>query len=210
MSTFCFVYGLYSTEDGVVRYIGQTTWRIEARRNLHLAEAARPPGTSHCHRWIRKVLRSGYEIGVSLLEAEALWDVAERKWIAEYREKHPGLLTNISDGGCGLAAPWPEERKQKMRRPKSPETREKIRKHLASPEMRKKMALGQRGNIRGRGEKNGEAVLTEAKVIEIHKHLRDGTPLSVIAKMYAVSKPAVSKIRTGRTWKHLGSWREPT
>lgn len=210
MATFCSIYGLHSTEDGVIRYIGQTTQAIEVRRNLHLAEAARPPGTSHCHRWIRKVLRSGYGIGVKLLEADVLWDVAEKRWIAEYRESNPGQLTNISAGGCGLARPWTEEEKQKMRKPKSEETKRRMRGKWHPSERRTASCLRQIGNIRGRGEKNGCAILTEANVIEIYKHLRDGVPLSHIAKMYGVSKPAISKIRSGRTWKHLGSWRNPT
>lgn len=210
----CSVYGLYSTEDGVIRYIGQTTWRIEARRNLHLAEASRPPGTSHCHRWIRKVLRSGYKIGVVLLEADCQWDEGEQRWIAEYRLKYPGQLTNISAGGCGFNGKHSEATRLKMRQPRTESTRLKIIAHVRSPAMAAKRlaALAKRnpGNTYGRGEKNGEAVLTENDVIQIHELLRRRVSLQTIAKQFGVSKAAISKIRTGRTWKYLGSWSDPT
>ena len=214
MAPLCTVYGLYSTEDMVVRYIGQTMQAPQSRLVQHLAEATRPPGTSRCHRWIRKVLRTGYELGITVLEADCLWDIAERKWIAEYRNKFPELMTNLSDGGCGYAGPRSEETRQRMRKPKSQAHRQKIREHITSPEMRRKalVALSKRnpGNTYGRGEKNGEAVLGEKDVIEIHELLRQRMSLPQIAKTFGVSKAAISTIRTGRTWKYLGSWSAPT
>jgi hypothetical protein len=213
MAPLCSIYGLYSTEDMVVRYIGQTTQTVEYRRKQHLIEAIRPPGTSRCHRWIRKVLRSGYEIGAILLEANCAWNEAEIRWIAKYREEHPDIMTNLSAGGCGFFGKHSEESKRKMRGPKSEEHRRKllanVYANLLSPEPRRKIALAQIGNTKGRGEKNGEAVLTEKDVIKIHKKLRDKIPISAICKAYGVSKASISKIRTGRTWKHLGLWSNP-
>lgn len=52
-----------------------------------------------------------------------------------------------------------------------------------------------------RGENHNSVVLDEKKVIAIH-----GARLtySQIMKKYGISKGCVMKIRTGRTWKHLG------
>lgn len=210
MAPLCSIYGLYSTEDTVVRYIGQTTQQSKTRLQQHLAEATRPPGASHCHRWIRKVLRTGYEIGIVVLEENCVWNEAERKWIAEYRKRNPGIMTNLSDGGCGYAGKRSDETRQRMRWPRTEQQKERLRALLASPSVRKKIAIGQRGNARGRGEKNGQAVLTEKDVIEIRKKLHDGISLSVIGKAHGVTKAAVSKIRTGRTWRHLDTCGAPT
>lgn len=203
MSPLCSIYGLSSTENGVVRYIGQTTRPLETRLQLHLAEATRPPGTSHCHRWIRKVIRSGFGIQITLIEANCLWDVAEKRWIAEYRKRQPGLMTNISDGGCGFLGKHSAESIERMRGPKSKEHRDKIVAHLLSAETRRKVALGQIGNTKGRGERNGQAILSEVDVIEIIKQLQNRMSLTTLAKKYGVTKAAISKIRTGRTWRHL-------
>lgn len=207
MLPICSVYGLYSTEDRIVRYVGQTKQELLDRRTQHLAEALRPPGRTRAHRWIRKVLRTGYDIGIVLLEAECPWDEAEKKWIAEYRKNHPGTMTNFSSGGCGCSGKRSDATRAKMRGPKSAAHTIKLRKHMrwlhTSPDMAKSRSEKQRGNIRGRGEKNAQAVLTERLVIEIKEKLKKGTPLSVLARTYGMSKAAMSKIRTGRAWKYL-------
>lgn len=65
------------------------------------------------------------------------------------------------------------------------------------------MSLAQLGNIKGRGEKNGCAVLDDDKVIQIKRKLQQNVSLMTLAREFGVSKAAISKIRTGRTWKHL-------
>ena len=118
-------------------------------------------------------------------------------------------MTNISDGGCGYVGKRSDATRKRMSGPKSKEHTEKLRANMrsrfaAGTEARKKMAVTQMGNTRGRGEKNGEAVLTEADVIKIRQKLQEGQSLTVLARAYGVSKAAMSKIRTGRTWKYLG------
>lgn len=199
----CSVYGLYSTEDTVIRYIGQTVQTLERRRTQHLAEATRPPGRSRCHRWIRKVLRSGFMIGVQLIEADCPWNEAEQRWIAFYRSIYPQLMTNLSDGGCGYNG----KRSLATRRRMS--GRRLSASHIAklrlpkSPETRARMSMAQVGNKNGRGEYNGQAILSEEDVIDIRRSLVRGKSLTRIAVRYGVSKAAISKIRTGRTWRHL-------
>lgn len=201
----CSIYGLYSTEDGEIRYIGQTRISLETRLAQHLGDAGRKNERklkSHCYRWIRKTLRNGHRIGIQLLEADAEYEVAERQWIAIFRQRFPGRLTNISDGGEGYTGQRSLAWRIAKRRPRSEETKAKMRKPK-SLQMRQRLSASLRGNSRGRGERNGEAKLTEAQVLEIRSRMRGGESLSSLAAAYGVSKAAMSKIRCGRTWKHL-------
>ena len=54
-----------------------------------------------------------------------------------------------------------------------------------------------------RGEKMGGSKLTEPDVREIIKLLADGNTHLSIAKIYGVSKPAISGISRGERWKHI-------
>lgn len=200
----CSVYGLYSTKDRVIRYIGQTMQQPIRRRLVqHLAEAARPPCTSRCHRWIRSVLRSGHEIGIELIEADCRWNEAEMRWIAFYRSQSPGLMTNLAAGGGGYSGKRSLATRMKMRKPKSEEHRARMRGRKMSPDHVAKLIQANIGNTKGRGERNGSASLSESQVIEIKRCLQKSEPISRIAARYGISKSAVSKIRTGRTWRHL-------
>jgi hypothetical protein len=198
----CCVYGLYSTQDGQVRYVGQTVQPLRDRLGQHLAEATRPPGASRCHRWIRKALRSGFKIGIQLIESDCAWDEAEKRWIAFYRRQYPGKMTNLSAGGAGYNGKRSLTTRLKMSKPKSPEHIERMRRPK-TPEGRANIARGQIGNRKGVGERNGQATLTERDVIAIKDKLRDGASLSRIAAAHGVTKAAISKIKTGRTWRHL-------
>lgn len=205
MLPVCSVYGLYSTENREIRYIGQTTQPLRGRLVQHLAEAARPPGTSRCHRWIRSVLRSGFKIGIELIEAGCPWDEAEKRWIALYHAKNPGRMTNLAAGGAGYVGKRSMETRMKMRKPKSESHKANMRGKPKSPEHRAKLILANMGNARGRGERNGQAVLSEANVIDIKSRLLRGESLSRIAAIHGVTKAAVWKIKDGRSWRHLQS-----
>lgn len=97
VSRICTVYGLASTEDRAIRYVGQTLQKPERRRANHL-KLARQGASGPRHSWIRKVLADGFDIVVVVLEASAVWDVSERRWIAEMRQAGADLV-NVSDGG---------------------------------------------------------------------------------------------------------------
>ncbi len=204
MRPICSIYGLYSTKDGVIRYIGQTMQQPLHRRLVqHLAEAARPPGTSRCHRWIRSVVRSGYGIGIELIESGCPWDDAEKRWIALYKSKYPGRMTNLSAGGSGYVGKRSMATRMKMRKPKSESHKARMRGRQMSTEHKAKLAQANIGNAKGRGERNGQATLSEADVIDIKQCLQVSEPISRIAARYGVTKATISKIRTGRTWRHL-------
>ena len=53
------------------------------------------------------------------------------------------------------------------------------------------------------GENNSNAKLTEKKVLEIRKLLKEGVLQYVIAKMFDVSKMTITAINTGRNWSYV-------
>lgn len=56
---------------------------------------------------------------------------------------------------------------------------------------------------RFRGEGSNSAVLTESDVVTIKKMLLDGYSNSYIAKIFSIGSTAISKIKTGKRWKHV-------
>ncbi len=53
------------------------------------------------------------------------------------------------------------------------------------------------------GEKNHESKLKESQVEQIKKLLNDGVAQHVIAKQFNVTQASVSRINTGKGWRHL-------
>lgn len=203
MTDNCSVYGLISTEHGVVRYVGQTIQPLKRRLIQHIAEAKRGKGRSRCHRWIRKALRNGYEIRIVLLEANAQWNESEIIWISAFRNPR---LTNITLGGDGYRGKRSKLTRLRMSKPKSEAHRAKIRAATQAPrsiETRQKMSMAQMGNHKSRGESNRHAHLTETDVVDIKRALNKGHGVSELAHKYAVQKAAISKIKRGRTWSYV-------
>lgn len=95
----CTIYGLASTRDGVVRYVGQTVRTVHRRFLKHL-ENARLGVKTHCYNWIREQLAAGHTITVNVLESNARYGESEKHWIRHYAEM--GIaLTNQTEGGDG-------------------------------------------------------------------------------------------------------------
>jgi GIY-YIG catalytic domain len=129
----CTVYGL-TDEAGEIQYVGQTRYTLNNRMKRHLTEARNGYQDARCD-WIRASIEAGKEIGIVLLEQDAVWDEAETRWISRYRQINPNLL-NVMDGGSGF-------RKGDKR---SDETRARMTASLKSqwydPEMRAKRTTG--------------------------------------------------------------------
>jgi anti-sigma28 factor (negative regulator of flagellin synthesis) len=53
------------------------------------------------------------------------------------------------------------------------------------------------------GENNPRSKLTDEKVKEIKNRIKDGERNIDIAEMYNISKQVISKIKTGRSWRHI-------
>lgn len=56
----------------------------------------------------------------------------------------------------------------------------------------------------GRGEAHSMAKLTEAQAVEIKHRLVAGGSVVAIAREYGVTKGAISRIRRGKNWTHVG------
>ena len=197
------MYWLSSSEDGEMRYIGQTQTSLSRRLASHLNSARNTNSQSHVYRWIRKELAQGNGITIHLLEDGAILDESEIRWI-EYHRNIGANLTNISKGGdrgC-FGIKRSEATKELMRHPKSVATRIKMMKPK-SCETKSKMKVAQIGNTKSRGEANRHAVLNAESVVRIKTLLASGSGVTELAKIYGLQKSAISKIKTGRTWKHV-------
>ena len=53
------------------------------------------------------------------------------------------------------------------------------------------------------GEKHHNAKLTEEQVLDIQVALEEGDKIWVLASRYGVSESAISRIKTGKRWKHI-------
>lgn len=95
----CYIYGLSSSEDGVIRYVGKTKNDIFTRMIEHKCDALTKKMKSHKCNWIRKIYDEGFELQVLLIEEtdDNNWQDREIYWIKKYREK--GNLVNQLDGG---------------------------------------------------------------------------------------------------------------
>jgi len=57
---------------------------------------------------------------------------------------------------------------------------------------------------KARGENSSNSTLTEKNIIEIWKYLNEGILThKEIAEKFGITKGTISKIKTGRTWKHI-------
>ena len=65
------------------------------------------------------------------------------------------------------------------------------------------MADKLRHGTMARGERNGQARLTETNVIEIRKLLAQGMPQQAIASRFGVSRRTIVYIKSGARWTHV-------
>lgn len=84
------IYGLFSTGEGQVRYVGQTEYTARKRLDLIVTKALdRESGA--LYDWIREQWRAGYEIRAYELQDDVIpadLEMFESYWI----EQFPGLL----------------------------------------------------------------------------------------------------------------------
>lgn len=96
------IYGLYSTEDNIIRYVGQTKSDLKQRKNEHKCDALTRNLKNHKCNWIRSVYKNGFEIGIILIEDtdENHWQEKEIYWISEY-SKNDKLVNQLGGGNSG-------------------------------------------------------------------------------------------------------------
>lgn len=63
-----FIYGLFSTEDNVIRYVGQTRKALKERLREHVNGALKRNGKTYKDNWIRKCYKEGFEVNIKEIE----------------------------------------------------------------------------------------------------------------------------------------------
>lgn len=135
MSNSVTVYGLAS-DDGCIRYVGQTIQSASKRLIQHMSAARNRP-RSAVHKWISACLQRGGTIQILVLAENAVWHQDEISIIAHHKSQGADLL-NLTDGGEGTLGYRHKGRKRpdlaernranagKPGRPRCPEETEKL------------------------------------------------------------------------------------
>lgn len=145
------VYGLYSTRDGRIRYVGQTTGLPEWRFSGHKA-AARKGARGAVNEWMRAEVADGHEVKMRILDEAGTLNETEREYIAILRAAGFELL-NVNVGGGGAKAG------DKSSKPMNDEHRRKLgaaakgRRHR--PESKAKIGASRRASWRMKADAEG-------------------------------------------------------
>ncbi len=136
------VYGLYSTRDNRVRYVGQTTGLPEWRMGRHRADA-RAGKTSAVAVWMRKEIEAGFDVAMQVIVEAGTLNETEILVIAAMRAEGRDLL-NVNAGGRCKAG-------DRTNKPVSDETRRKIsaahKGKAVSAEVRARMSESKRASV---------------------------------------------------------------
>lgn len=92
------VYALYSTRDGEVRYVGQTTQQLRLRLAQHRNYAKSRP--SAVHKWMLREQNEGHTVEIKVLLDYATLHTDEIS-IIEFFKKRGLRLLNLTEGGEG-------------------------------------------------------------------------------------------------------------
>ena len=84
----CYVYCMYSTEDGVPRYVGRANDKVSYRFKQHVTAALeKEPGA--LYQWIRDVWRRGFDVAAYPLQEGIIpkdVDMFEQYWIDQFTD----------------------------------------------------------------------------------------------------------------------------
>jgi len=94
----CIVYGLYSSRDDELRYIGQTTQPLKKRLSQHI-NYSKTKRTA-VHKWIYREILLGFVVTIRVIIDEAVFNSTEIELIAHYKSIGTRLL-NLTEGGEG-------------------------------------------------------------------------------------------------------------
>lgn len=199
-----YIYGLCDPESGLIRYIGKSI-RPNERLTNHMSDQ----GTCHRTNWLRSLKSRGLKPTLVILQElpdNAIWQDAEKAWIAYGRSQGWPLVNNTSggDGVCGL----PEETRRRIAqvwigRKHSDETKAKIgaasRLKKMPEEAKRRISESQKGRKITWADKLHLAVrkFTDQQVEEISRRLDSGELVKDLAEEYGVHRTTISKIKTG-------------
>lgn len=109
---------------------------------------------------------------------------------------------NISKAKKGL--PLSEKAKKSMKNRKNGWTKElREKKSIAMKRENLDPAIRRKISDANTGEGNGRCKITEDIVIRIKHELNENIMINDIAKKYCISRYIVSKIKNGKTWRHV-------
>ena len=207
-----YIYGIHGP-DGKIRYVGSTINPAQRmRQHRHVAFV----DSNHEYRldrsaWIREVGRNNISMRILDVVPDEIRAPMERIWISDLLEMGMHLFnlgntprgsSNWNSMSAKISAyrSTPEARSAQAevarRVLRKPEYVEKIRQLVRSPERRAAASL------RSRGERSGNAKLTESNVREIIARGKYA-PYSEIAEQYCVKACTIGDILRGKTWKHI-------
>jgi len=92
----CYVYCLYSTEDGNPRYVGKASDKVSYRFKQHIT-AALDNEKGSLYDWIRNVWRTDHDIAFHTLQENIIpkdLDMFEKYWIDQFSD-----LLNVAGNG---------------------------------------------------------------------------------------------------------------
>jgi group I intron endonuclease len=100
-----YIYGLYSSQTGELRYIGQTSWDLNKRLKGHIKEVfSKKRNQTHKINWLKLDISAGFWPYIQLLQEfdnENDLNKAEIYWIKFFNEEGCNL-TNQTTGGYGV------------------------------------------------------------------------------------------------------------
>jgi len=199
-----YVYGLFSSRDSVIRYIGYS-YQPKERLSDHIKESRRL--MYHRHKWIQKEILEGFKINYNILGLAKNENIGEleTKFIKEFKQKGFNLVNGNEGGKGGLFNPTPEVR-AKLRETKlgnswniglkrSEETVQKIKDKLTgqkrTPEQVERIRLSQIGNI---APKYKNRLLTEETLIEIFRLYNEFKTVKEVSKILNLPKSNVTSV----------------
>lgn len=101
------IYILVDPKTNKVRYVGQTTKKLEQRLSSHINKARNTPNrTTHKNTWIKSLIKEDLKPIIKLIEivSEDEWKEKEKYYIKKYKELGEDLL-NLSEGGDSGSMP---------------------------------------------------------------------------------------------------------
>lgn len=105
----CLLYGLYSTRDGKIRYVGQTAGPLARRYAQHLRGMRHYRGSgmtaTPVYDWIKGEWAAGHGVLPRVLKRAAVWNVDECRAIEFYRNKGHWLVNTVPGCMTALVAP---------------------------------------------------------------------------------------------------------
>lgn len=177
----CKVYGLFSTEDNSVRYIGQTKVSVDSRLLNHRRRSK--DHNTHLYNWMRKVHEEGYEVEAVVLLENAEWNTDEIRIIAEYRSRGVPLV-NSTDGGDGVLNP-PEDVRRRIS--------ESMSSRVYDEEARKRLSDGHKGKPLRKAHRDNMVASVKKTYAERGKEISE--KLSAMRKGVPKSEEHKEKIR---------------